>query len=1770
MNQRIVRVNYTNIQPRGPCYDFTLPKLTFMMPDRGEVEFRDDVYDGAPLPSDCGGYTSGFSRGRRWHATDGSGTIYVTDVDNGASGRFPDLTGVVITGDGTRFYLNAGGGCYLIVDRNGNKISVTENGIVDSLGRTTTIRSNVPDPDNPSENLAVLVTVTGYGSQPRYYKVKSGIMNEHYRSDINPSLPVITGSYDPMSYGYSSWWPATATKLFTLSYGLFAQQIDERPVIYEVVLPDQRSLRFNYNAYGEVAEVQMPTGGKVWYDYASRSLPSGNSPIWETTGDYHTSVQQVDRAVIRRRTFPDGNTLEGTWNYGYSDASAVVTASAPDGTLLLNQAHFFLPSGRYTDSPYGGSAHTGTYYSLWSTGTEWRNETRDANGVVLAAVEQDWTQRAPVSWPVYAQEQPANDNRVNQARRFLDDGSFARQDTFYDNVNYPRANNVAEVWEYDYAQSLKRRTTTTYVTGAYQNDDSIHLLSLPLAQSVLDQNGNQAAQTSYEYDVYSGDGNHAPLTDYGAVVGHDPNYNGGRTTRGNLTAIGLWLNTTNSMIYSYSRYDILGNVVGTKDARGNVTNVSFVDDFGDGSAPGAGAQGTFGATYALPTLVTSPPPNPGEAVHTAYSQYDFSTGLLTGFRDRNGMVTQTIYNDPFNRTTMVKSGLGISGVEHHTAMYYAPATVFGVALDKNDVFSAKDQSTLDDAVLRSWTRTDGFGRIVEAWSKDPQGDVNVLTRYDALGRPTQLSNPYRPSAGETPVFTTSAHDLAGRVVSVTTPDNAVASSAFSGNRVLETDPAGKQRITKTNASARLEEVWEVTTADGATESLSFPNHPEVTSGYRTSYSYDTLDNLTTVNQGNRTRTFIYNSLSRLQSAQNPESGITTFAYDPNGNLLTKVDARSITTSYVYDALNRLKSRDYSDSTPDATYLYDSIGNGKGRVASISSSVSTYSHSGYDAMGRVLGATQTMGTQNYSINYSYNLVGQVKTIGYPSGHSVVYNYDSAGRLGDKDAQNLAFIGTLGDGMSRIYSRGLNYSSFGGVTIEQFGTQTPLYHKMQYNIRGQLWDVRVSTAPDVNGTWNRGCLQFFYDNSGGYGTSGPENNGNVLKSWHYVPMDEQSTTWAIHRDTYAYDSLNRIASVSETFVSPTEAENQKFVQTYSYDRYGNRTINNGATWGTGINNTAFELDPSGNNRLLAPGDAGLAENSRRMQYDAAGNLEIDTYTGQGARSFDAENRITVSPGAAASYAYDPNGRRVKRVIGSTETWQIYGVDGALLAEYAATAAPSSPQKEYGYRNGELLVTASATNGWGAPPTLDDNPLNPPGQPKTDVKAIHITQLRTAIDAVRSHYNLSSYPWQKPASTNGAINNTVLISWEPIDEMRAALDQALGQPSTGYTGGLAFAQPVLAVHIQELRDRVLGAWQNGGGQVNLRWLVTDQLGTPRMILDQTGALANVSRHDYLPFGEELSSLVGGRTTGQGYTASDGVRQKFTSKERDVETGLDYFFARFYASAHGRFISADYIEGNPATFLNSSDRSPGLPYGTLLNPQTLNLYIYAYNNPLSFVDPDGHKPKQGKIREPILDSAGKKTGYTMRVEGGTMDSPNIHVFDRRGREVGRFSLKPEDVGWKNAEKLPARIQELVKLFAERKWGANNVATGVPGSAYAESYYARQAAKAEAESGAANSGRSARLGRNLSRAVTALFVIQLALDLYSQSYSSEHYGHYYELTGRLVVTNLALAARNLPRGTAIEHNGIRFINTGKSWIDPICGAKLVDDNGKAKIIGGC
>src|SRR6185369_14738756 len=149
---------------------------------------------------------------------------------------------------------------------------------------------------------------------------------------------------------------------------------------------------------------------------------------------------------------------------------------------------------------------------------------------------------------------------------------------------------------------------------------------------------------------------------------------------------------------------------------------------------------------------------------------------------------------------------------------------------------------------------------------------------------------------------------------------------------------------------------------------------------------------------------------------------------------------------------------------------------------------------------------------------------------------------------------------------------------------------------------------------------------------------------------------------------------------------------------------------------------------------------------------------------------------------------------------------------------------------------------------------------------------------------------------------------------------------------------------------------AFGTSAGADKVQWLVADHLGTARMIVDQTGNLGSVKRHDYLPFGEELFAPTGGRSAAQGYAGGDGIRQQFAEKERDFETGLDYFEARYYSSTQGRFTSPDEFKGGPQELWILGSGHPekqALVYADVTNPQSLDKYQYAFNNPLRYVDP-------------------------------------------------------------------------------------------------------------------------------------------------------------------------------------------------------------------------
>jgi RHS repeat-associated protein len=137
------------------------------------------------------------------------------------------------------------------------------------------------------------------------------------------------------------------------------------------------------------------------------------------------------------------------------------------------------------------------------------------------------------------------------------------------------------------------------------------------------------------------------------------------------------------------------------------------------------------------------------------------------------------------------------------------------------------------------------------------------------------------------------------------------------------------------------------------------------------------------------------------------------------------------------------------------------------------------------------------------------------------------------------------------------------------------------------------------------------------------------------------------------------------------------------------------------------------------------------------------------------------------------------------------------------------------------------------------------------------------------------------------------------------------------------------------------------------------SDHLKTASVVTDSVGNIKSES--DYYPWGGELQFLNG-----------DSNHYKFTGKERDAETGLDYFGARYYSNGLGRFITPDWAA-----------KPVDIPYAVLGDPQSLNLYTYVRNIPTTNIDADGHVFQQFGVpnKDPGLQQA-EKTAYDIAVQ--------------------------------------------------------------------------------------------------------------------------------------------------------------------------------------------
>ncbi|MFN0139119.1 MAG: RHS repeat domain-containing protein [Pyrinomonadaceae bacterium] len=468
------------------------------------------------------------------------------------------------------------------------------------------------------------------------------------------------------------------------------------------------------------------------------------------------------------------------------------------------------------------------------------------------------------------------------------------------------------------------------------------------------------------------------------------------------------------------------------------------------------------------------------------------------------------------------------------------------------------------------------------------------------------------------------------------------------------DRAGKKRKGISDALGRMVRVIE----DPLGQDLS------------TGYTFDTLGNLRKTTQGEQSRYFMHDSLGRLLYAKQVEQDANVnfsgsnftdsitgnnqwsvkYVYDDNSNIISTTDAKNTSVTAVYDNLNRIKTRDYSDTTPDVSFYYDGKGLpsepqfAKGQTTKVTSSVSEARYTGFDNLSRVTAHQQITDGQTYSTGYVYNLSGALIEETYPSGRVVKNTLDADGQLSQVQSKKNSNYGYF------AYAKGFAYDSAGNVTKMQLGNGR--WETASFNNRQQVTQIGLGVTDN---TQNLLKLEL------SYGTS-TQNNGSLREQKITVPT-VGSTQGFTAIQTYAYDDLNRLSSATETI-----SGSHTWKQTFSYDRYGNRRFDaaNTTTLGSCTQAICNPTISTSNNRISQAG----------YGFDTNGSVTID---GEGKQFFyDAENHQKEVKDSAnnslGQYLYDGDGHRVKKITNSETTIFVYDATSKLVAEYSTAVAPT----------------------------------------------------------------------------------------------------------------------------------------------------------------------------------------------------------------------------------------------------------------------------------------------------------------------------------------------------------------------------------------------------------------------------------------------------------------------------------------------------------------
>jgi RHS repeat-associated protein len=915
------------------------------------------------------------------------------------------------------------------VDRNGNTITYTKNAIqtviTDTLGRTVTVSSNAG-----SSLLASVSYLNSNGATEALTFVYGASPVASSQSLEQPSIQNGSGA----SYGVQNPtdpnYGVNAIQWVGVNGGNTSSVNISQVGLSAIIFPNGKTYTFQYDAWGDLIKVTYPDGGYTRYDY--QKLLHGSAQVIGPAGVGQTVFQQDVLQVVAKHVCssaattlgatvaPTGDTCpstEETTTYTPSAAltpnnwtigNASNTVVTPDGTSTLSNYMSFAPvAGTFLPGGEGG------LFSTYQPAVEMNETTTSSTGAFMHSVS-------------FVYE--ADNAHVKSKTTTLDNNNSIIENWTYQQTNMSgvnitempnsptssqivcsgycsyTANPSVPFFEYsviwnpitytitDWTGAVLRTVATTWAPAVF-NPAQPYLPAVKASEIVYQGSSSTVlSRTQYIFDNYttfpmvaSGAGQHG-------MAGMS--FSTSNTVRGNVTAVQRWRNTDSKWLTDYIQYNDAGSKVASIDPNGNVTSYSYADSWANSAC--APASGT-GVAY--PTQILNPY---GQSARVTYNS---CTGSVATSTDDNSDSTTYTY-DALDRPVDIVYPETYPGTSTHAekkTCYSDTGNCSGATAASNYVV---DSHIISPSLAWAITEVDrnGIGKTISSKNlSDPYGTMEVDTSYDLMERVASVSNPYRPASGPTSGGTTYSYDPLSRKKSEThISDGTSLTWAYSGTTTKSYDETGREWTHVTDALNRLVEVLEPNLSGTDTAA--------------TQYQYDSVGNLLKVDQwggaigstGDRLRSFVYNTVSELISAQNVESGILCYgqlsgstctgSYDLNGNPLLKTDARGIATSFTYDKLNRLTARTYSDGvTPSDCFVFGNSGgnantNEAGRLllewtqpGSCASGATVPPASarnyrvvnGYDAAGHITSETQcpyAPCASAYTFPYTYDLAG----------------------------------------------------------------------------------------------------------------------------------------------------------------------------------------------------------------------------------------------------------------------------------------------------------------------------------------------------------------------------------------------------------------------------------------------------------------------------------------------------------------------------------------------------------------------------------------------------------------------------------------------------------------------------------------------------------------------------------------------------------------------------------------------------------------------------